>query len=72
MLHLTRTVNLLMLLVLPATVFAHPGHADNAPVVHALTHSLQYVMVLLAAAVVTAQQVGRLRRTGRARKQSRE
>ncbi len=39
----------------PGVVFAHPGHADDAPVIHELSHTLHYLVAVIAAGIVVAQ-----------------
>lgn len=70
MLSFARTVNTLALVLLPATSFAHPGHLDGAPLAHELTHGYSYVLISLAAGVLTVQSVSHLLRARASRKRS--
>ncbi len=47
----------------PAAAFAHPGHADGAPVMHELSHNLHYLVAMIAASIVVAQIIACLRQS---------
>jgi hydrogenase/urease accessory protein HupE len=45
----------------PITAFSHPGHADDVPLIHGMSHALHYIVALVAVGIWIAQRLGRLR-----------
>jgi hypothetical protein len=39
----------------PAAALAHPGHADGAPILHALVHGAFYLGAVISVAVLAAR-----------------
>ena len=60
-----KTIIASLLLTLPVAVFAHPGHADDSPLLHEVSHSLHYLVALIAISIWTAQALGRVLRARR-------
>jgi hypothetical protein len=50
------------LLLAPLTVFAHPGHFDDAPFAHALSHGIVYAVGIIGAGLAISQSYDRLLR----------
>jgi hypothetical protein len=53
----------LTLCLAPATTFAHPGHADGAPLLHSLAHGAFYLGAVISVAVLAAQTLRRTLRS---------
>jgi hypothetical protein len=53
---------LVALWVAPAIALAHPGHFDNSPLAHSVSHGLFYLLAVLALYLVAKRHGGRLLR----------
>jgi len=60
----------LLLLLAPVAAFSHPGHADGSPLLHEMSHSLHYLVALIAIGIWTVQGVGRALRSRVLRRRS--
>jgi hydrogenase/urease accessory protein HupE len=63
---MTRTKRItacLLLILAPVAAFSHPGHADGSPLLHEMSHSIHYLVALIAIGIWTAQGVSRVLRT---------
>jgi hypothetical protein len=52
MLQPSRIINAFAILAAPAVSLAHPGHLDDMPIAHNLSHGLQYAVALLALGII--------------------
>jgi hypothetical protein len=68
--HFLARITTAALCLAPIAAFAHPGHADGMPILHAMSHTVHYVVALIAIGIWSAKGVDRALRASRERKRS--